>query len=212
MRFNLHRLAAFMLASGAMLASVSASAQLVNQPPVAPFKVVLTAPQEMVVNQPYVSANGVYTLIFQSDGNMVIYKGPPPYTWRTAIWSTGSDVKQGRKAVMQTDGNLVVYDANNAAVWDSRTGQAQQNYAPFLTLNNDGSIQITSSNPKSNWSSPRDPAAPSTNPGGCTTARQYGICVFPNSPSRFTSFVLACSMAEAQRMAAASGAVFGACR
>lgn len=209
MRISLKRLAAFVLASGATFIATSASAQLVGQDPIAPFKVVLRAPEEMVVNQPYVSANGAYTLIFQGDGNMVVYKGPQPWTWRNAIWTSGSNVKNGRRAYLQADGNLVVYDANNAPVWASNSDSAAQNYAPFLALYNDGALYIGSSS--KTWSTPRDPAASTTNPGSCTTARQYGICVFPNSPNRYTSFVLACSMAEAQRMAAASGASFGAC-
>jgi len=72
-----------------------------------------------VKNQPYYSPDKKHYLIFQGDGNLVVYRIAG--TAAHAIWNTGTHVSFGRKAVFQMDGNLVVYDIKNRAVWDSRS-------------------------------------------------------------------------------------------
>src|SRR5690348_14364288 len=47
------------------------------------------------------SQNGMYTLIMQTDGNAVLYKG------RTALWSTVTN-RKASSLIMQRNGNLVV--------------------------------------------------------------------------------------------------------
>lgn len=65
----------------------------------------------------YDSNNGDYVLVFQYDGNLVIYSriiGPLPYEKRDkplekAVWSSRSNNRDGKHCVMQRDGNLVIY-------------------------------------------------------------------------------------------------------
>lgn len=78
-----------------------------------------------------VSANRVFKLIMQGDGNLVLYKGTK------ALWSSKSLVKDSY-AVMQSDGNLVVY-RKTTATWHSKTGG---NPGAFLSVQNDGNVVI----------------------------------------------------------------------
>lgn len=55
-------------------------------------------------------------LVFQDDGNLVIYNkdGSP-------IWHSGTYGNPKSKLIMQSDGNLVIYNKNGDAIWSSKT-------------------------------------------------------------------------------------------
>jgi len=65
------------------------------------------------INQPFDNSHG--RLIFQSDGNLVVYNefGQP-------LWSTNTRF-EGKQLTFQGDGNLVMADGFNRAVWTSNT-------------------------------------------------------------------------------------------
>jgi hypothetical protein len=77
------------------------------------------------------SPDGRYSLIMQSDGNLVIY-GPGGAQWAT---STNGP---GRWAVMQSDGNLVVYGPSGP-LWASNTGDQP---GAHLVMQSDGNLVI----------------------------------------------------------------------
>jgi GH25 family lysozyme M1 (1,4-beta-N-acetylmuramidase) len=84
--------------------------------PAAPTACGAMAPgQGIVMGQSEKSCGGRYSLIMQTDGNLVLYDGS------TAIWATGTEGKQGYMAVMQGDGNFVLYDRHSVALWSSGT-------------------------------------------------------------------------------------------
>ncbi|KAJ3125890.1 hypothetical protein HK098_008141 [Nowakowskiella sp. JEL0407] len=56
-------------------------------------------------------------LIYQNDGNVVLYSGS-----RGAIWSTGTYGVDSNWLCIQDDANLVLYDLNGNPVWSSNTG------------------------------------------------------------------------------------------
>ncbi|MBK5543289.1 putidacin L1 family lectin-like bacteriocin [Pseudomonas sp. TH04] len=60
---------------------------------------------------------GNVALVFQGDGNLVVY-GPNS----SVIWASYSQNKGGTKCIMQGDGNLVIYTDNNVAIWHTHTG------------------------------------------------------------------------------------------
>ncbi|MDQ1539196.1 MAG: hypothetical protein QOE58_3589 [Actinomycetota bacterium] len=92
------------------------------------------APEELLgPDQSVTSANGRYSLVYQSDGNLVLY-GPGG-----ALWATGTDGKAVGVAIMQGDGNLVIYGPGNLYVWDSAT---DLNYGSRLVVQNDGNTVI----------------------------------------------------------------------
>jgi hypothetical protein len=79
------------------------------------------------------SPNRVYTLVAQSDGNVVEYKNGTAPVWATS--TNGSN----RRLAMQSDGNLVVYRDGNVPLWSSNT--AGYNGAT-LFLQDDGNLVI----------------------------------------------------------------------
>lgn len=88
-----------------------------------------------------VSSNGIYIFVYQTDGNLVVYRKSG--TTNTAIWNSNTYGKPSNRLIMQGDGNLVLYDANNAAVWSSRTGKNTPTSGPFkLVIADAGYLQI----------------------------------------------------------------------
>ena len=79
------------------------------------------------------SPNGEYQLLFQRDGNLVLYRKGRP------LWSTGTADRDVRECLMQPDGNLVLYARGRTPVWASNT---QGNQGAFLSLQNDGNVVI----------------------------------------------------------------------
>src|SRR5262245_43822514 len=97
------------------------------------------------------SADGRFRLVYQVDGNLVLYQGSNP------LWDSKTQSAIPGFAVMQGDGNFVVYDSTGP-VWWSRT------WAPgaFLVVQNDGNTVIYSTGSLPLWA---------TN----TCCRQFGI-------------------------------------
>lgn len=80
------------------------------------------------------SPNGLYRLVMQADGNLVLYSDS------RAIWSAVTTGHPGAIAVMQADGNLVIYQ-DRRAVWSS--GSARGGRAGYyLFLESDGNLVI----------------------------------------------------------------------
>jgi hypothetical protein len=82
------------------------------------------------------SANGNYHLVYQTDGNLVLYN----YNWTTALWSTGTQSSPGM-AVMQTDGNFVVYDDQWGVKYNTGT---PGNRGAYLVVTNAGAVLLIS--------------------------------------------------------------------
>ncbi|MGC0151618.1 hypothetical protein ACPRNU_04075 [Chromobacterium vaccinii] len=81
---------------------------------------------------------GQYFLIFQTDGNMVLYKNGSQI-----IWSSGTTGSGATDAWMQADGNFVIY-ANGSPVWKTNTAGTPN---PYLALQADGNLVIYSQVP-----------------------------------------------------------------
>lgn len=97
---------------------------------------VLAPGQALRVNEYLRSKSGRYTLIYQGDGNLVIYDYSKP------IWdSCTSGRLSGGRLVMQTDGNLVIYDDAMYAHWDTGTSQ-YSGWGCYLMMQDDGNLVI----------------------------------------------------------------------
>jgi hypothetical protein len=79
------------------------------------------------------SADGRFRLVYQVDGNLVLYQGWNP------LWDSRTQSTNPGFAVMQGDGNFVVYDSTGP-VWWSGTGTP----GAFLVVQNDGNMVIYS--------------------------------------------------------------------
>jgi len=106
------------------------------------------------------SATRAFQLIFQTDGNLVLYglddtslsgalvPSPPQLIpdarYTKVIWASATNAPVGPvRCNMQTDGNLVLYDNDGGAVWASGTNG---NPGAFLRCQDDGSLVILGSN------------------------------------------------------------------
>lgn len=85
-------------------------------------------------NQSVTSPNGQYTLVYQSDGNLVEY-----LTGGGPLWATGTNGTCTGTAIMQSDGNFVIYDCNGTPVWNTGTWG---NSGAYLSLRDDGFLVI----------------------------------------------------------------------
>lgn len=89
------------------------------------------------------SPNGRYTLVQQSDGNLVLYSAP-----NRAEWDTGTQ-GAGVKTVMQADGNLVVYSAASKPLFDTATAGHP---GAALAVQDDGNLVIYAADGAVLWS------------------------------------------------------------
>ena len=92
----------------------------------------LASGQSLGKGQSKKSCDGRFTLILQTDGNLVLY-GPSG-----ALWSSNTAGSAASVAAMQTDGNFVVY-AGATPLWWSNTAN---NPGAFLSVQNDGNTVI----------------------------------------------------------------------
>jgi hypothetical protein len=105
-----------------------------------------------VKNQRYYSEDNRYCMVFQEDGNLVVYKMMSQNSFK-AIWNTHTNGKAVQSCVFQQDGNLVMYDYTGKAVWNSNTdarnrkltfndSAASLPWQSWMTLQNDGNLVV----------------------------------------------------------------------
>ena len=90
------------------------------------------------------SANKLFSLNMQADGNLVEYNG------NRGVWSSNTSLTGTTpyQAVLRTDGNLVVTQLNGTVVWSTNT--AGKGVAPYhLDLQNNGVLAIYDSQSRS---------------------------------------------------------------
>lgn len=104
----------------------------------------MTAGSALAPNQSLQSTDGSYQLLYQPDGNLVIYR----VRTGEAIWNSGTPGTAGQ-AVLQTDGNFVLYNAANQAVWQTTTAG---NEDATLVLQADGNLVLYRADSLPIWS------------------------------------------------------------
>lgn len=87
------------------------------------------------------STNGRFSLVQQSDGNLVVYEG------QKVLWATGTQGKDSR-TVLQSDGNLVTY-VGEKAVWATNTVGTSPT---GLSMQDDGNLVLYAAGGKVLWS------------------------------------------------------------
>ncbi|MDT7743069.1 MAG: hypothetical protein QOE59_2147 [Actinomycetota bacterium] len=139
------------LPAGAVEASWSGSstaAYVFDRVPAA----VLRPPLSFPVGRRYSSPNGRATLVFQADGNLVVYDEQDTPRWYTNTVASGGGAP-GATCVLQQDGNLVVYDAGSHPIWASHT---QGHPDARLALQIDGNVALLADGRKALWSTGTD--------------------------------------------------------
>lgn len=91
----------------------------------------------MLPGQAIASPDGRFRLIYQTDGNLVLYRDDRRVS--VSLWATGTNGRALGVVVMQRDGNLVMYDEENNALWASGT---DGNHDARLRVQSDGDVVI----------------------------------------------------------------------
>lgn len=103
----------------------------------------LYAGQELRNGSLISSPNGRYSLIMQTDGSLVMYRNDGSIRYAME--------KHGTHAVMQTDGNFVEYQ-NSTALWSTGTYNCCFGYPVWLTITDNGNLQINWGSSGTSWS------------------------------------------------------------
>ncbi len=108
----------------------------------------LEAPTTLTSPNYLQSANGVYNLVMQNDGNLVAYSPPGKYYWDSGTQNLGTPPY---RLVMQSDSNLVIYDSTGAYTWHINWGGGS--LSPYyLTVQNSGLIATYTNAGTEYWS------------------------------------------------------------
>ena len=95
---------------------------------------VLVPGQVLLPNEGVTSCDGRFTLIQQSDGNLVLYKADVG-----ALWSTSTQVSGNVATIMKDDGELVVYGPEWKVLWTSNTSGYP---GAWLAVQDDGNLVL----------------------------------------------------------------------
>lgn len=121
-----------------------------------PFRDTLQANESLTPDQELRSSNGRFRLIYQLDGNLVLYDRD----W-IALWASGTDGIDPGRAIMQDDGNFAIYSGAGIPQWASNTDGMK---GVRLVLQNDGNLVIYTADGVPVWASdtvqPDDPPSP----------------------------------------------------
>ncbi len=86
--------------------------------------------QALRPGQAILSADGRYTVVMQTDGNLVEYTFGP-----RVVWDSGTSGHPGALVVMQSDGNLVIYQGSKP-IWATGTWGLGPSFAVIQVDNN----------------------------------------------------------------------------
>jgi hypothetical protein len=78
---------------------------------------VIKAGEGLTVGGSVSACGDAYTLLMQTDGNLVLYQNNP----KKPLWATGTKGKDGFNAIMRADGDFVLYDIHDKMIWQSDT-------------------------------------------------------------------------------------------
>lgn len=93
----------------------------------------LPAGSRLTAGQSLVSPNARYRLVYQADGNLVLYDDVE----RTAPWASHTGATTPGSAWLQGDGNFVVLDGQSVMRWATGTAGASR-----LVVQNDGNLVL----------------------------------------------------------------------
>jgi hypothetical protein len=108
----------------------------------------LSANESLLPDESLASLNGQYKLIYQTDGNLVLYRTSDNYP----LWSSGTAGRPAGRCAMQADGNLVIYTPDNVPIWNTGTWEAKYN-GSHLELSDSGDLLVLSPGYKVWWHS-----------------------------------------------------------
>lgn len=96
------------------------------------FAQYISAGQSFAKERKYYSENRQYYLVFQNDGNLVMYNKDSSPAWDSKT------INKGTRAEFQRDGNLVIYNGSGIPVFSTNTNGRGNS----LVVQNDGNVVI----------------------------------------------------------------------
>ena len=100
---------------------------------------------QILAGESLFSPSGQYSVVYQDDGNFVLYDA----TAGTPLWTTNTSGTTPGQAVIQSDGNFVIYDAVGTPQWAAGTAGHP---GAYLLLHDDGDFVIYDANAEPIWS------------------------------------------------------------
>jgi hypothetical protein len=129
-------------------------------------------PSDVLTPETWISsANGAYYLVYQSDGNLVLYSN----RFGKALWASNTAGQPGESCVMQPDGNLVIYDGDGHPLWASNTNTPGSR----LVMQDDANAVIYRPNTTPVWASKTDRTTP---PSTIKWPWAIILCLFNDKP------------------------------
>ena len=105
----------------------------------------MTAGQVLLANQFVTSDDGRFTLVYQDDGNLVLYR------WDgVSLWASNTENTPPGHTIMQDNGDFAVYDGWGNLRWHSNTGWSP---GAYVALQNDGNLVVYRANGQVGWAS-----------------------------------------------------------
>lgn len=99
----------------------------------------------LLMNQQLQTANKLFRLVMQGDGNLVLYNQN-----NLPVWATGTDKNPGAFFDLQADGNMVIYNKDSKPIWSSGT---YSNLVSHLVMQTDGNLVLYNSSYHAIWQS-----------------------------------------------------------
>jgi hypothetical protein len=125
--------------------------------------------------QSLTSPSGLCTLVYQDDGNLVLYR----YDRDRAVWATGTNGRSVGELALQGDGNLVLYDRDGHAVWATGTNGRP---AARLSVRDEGTVVLEAMDGSELWSAPpRIRTGQAGHPFSAGTERKAGRRLSPGT-------------------------------
>ena len=93
----------------------------------------------LVRGQRYWSQSGTHYLVFQPDGNLVVYRADGGYVWGLDR-QPNTDFQRIARVTWQSDGNLAAYTADNQWIWSALNSNPDP--SAKLVINPQGVLQI----------------------------------------------------------------------
>jgi hypothetical protein len=116
-----------------------------------PTKSILTVNQTLTQDQSRSSPNSKYRLIFQMDGNLVLYAQSNFPSWAANTHAIGA----GGRAELLANGDLVVFDSKGVVAWaSSHTAgwRAASGPGSFLLVTDDNKLVVYAPDDSVLWS------------------------------------------------------------
>jgi hypothetical protein len=150
----------------------------------------LNVNDRLAIGQSLASPNGQFSLLMQTDSNLVAYHGAvatnSAYFASNTEWNP--DAQKPQYLLMQSDANLVLYDSSGTARWSSNT-YGPDFVNPYFLIQDDGNLVVYHDGLKPLWAWGRWPDRQGAIPGqGKVTLASTEKPAFPIRAEQIDSF------------------------